>query len=194
LAKTRPRNHQASQEGAASTARELALAAHEGQTRPQTEGPFADHPLLVAELVASTGADECVIAAAHLHDAVEKTGLTADEVSTSCGDDVAALVVTLTEDPSIDGYRERKRDLRRRVIDAGRPATLLYAADRVANLRDWTSIDPSRRDEVGSALGTSFQERIDLWREDLVELNSADPALPLLAEIEIELGRLSKAS
>jgi hypothetical protein len=99
-------------------------------------------------------------------------------------------VVALSDDESIQDYAERKRALRRQVIDSGRDSVLIYAADRVANMRDWRKVAPESRDEVGERLGTTVEQRLELWGEDLGELSAYDPDLPFLAEIEIELRAL----
>jgi hypothetical protein len=67
---------------------------------------------------------------------------------------------------------------------------VIYAADRVANMRDWRKVPPEQREEVGGRLGTSLEQRLDLWAEDLEDLSAYDPELPFLAEIELELRAL----
>ena len=96
----------------------------------------------MAELLAETGSETSVLAAAYLHDVVEKTDVPLAEIRERFGDEVAELVDALSEDTGISAYAERKRALRMRVLASGRPATVIYAADRVANLRDWTGLDP----------------------------------------------------
>jgi len=76
------------------------------------------------------------------------------------------------------------------VIAAGRPATVIYAADRLANLRDWTCLDRDGREAAAGRLGTSLEERLRLWDEDLEELSAADSELPFLGAIEVEIREL----
>ncbi|HEY3191962.1 MAG TPA: hypothetical protein VGJ61_04195, partial [Solirubrobacterales bacterium] len=103
---------------------------------------------------------------------------------------VASLVDCLSEDPEIDGYGARKRALRRRILGSGGDPVIIYAADRVANMRDWHKVAPEDRPEVGERLGTTLDERLQLWREDLEDLQDLDPETPFLSEIESELGAL----
>jgi len=172
------------------SARSLAEQSHRGQFRKQTGNEFIEHPLAVAEIVANSTDDPETISAALLHDVLEKTDVNASQLRQRFGDLVADVVIACTEDPSLSCYADRKRGLRRKAIAAGRPASVIYAADRVANLRDWTTLDQAQRAEVGAKLGTDFEERLMLWREDLRDLSETDPTLPFLAEIEIELGHL----
>lgn len=175
----------------AAAALELAREAHSGQRRKQSGEPFVEHPVTVAALLSEqSDYGETVLAAAFLHDVVEKTGVDPDQIRSRFGDEVATLVAVLSEDHDLPSYEERKRALREQVIEAGRPATIIYAADRVANLRDWTQLPPERRDAVAAALGTNLEERMRLWHEDLEELTAADASLPFLDLIEIELRQL----
>lgn len=171
----------------ASTALRFARRAHLGQHRKQTHEQFVEHPIAVARLLSEAGYDDDVIVAAYLHDVVEKTGIELAEIRERFGPEVAEVIDALSEDAEIHDYAERKRGLRHRVLDAGRTPILIYAADRVANMRDWRRVPPEKREEVGIRLETTLDERLELWREDLEELTRLDPALPFLAEIELEL-------
>jgi GTP diphosphokinase / guanosine-3',5'-bis(diphosphate) 3'-diphosphatase len=174
----------------ATTALRFARRVHLGQHRKQTHEQFVEHPIAVANLLSDAGLNGSIVAAAYLHDVVEKTEVEPAEIRQRFGSAVAGVVNALSEDASLEDYAERKRALRRRVTDSSREAVLIYAADRVANMRDWRKVAPEERDEFGRRLGTTFQVRLDLWTEDLEELSEYDPDLPFLAEIEIELSAL----
>jgi (p)ppGpp synthase/HD superfamily hydrolase len=174
----------------ATTALRFARRVHLGQHRKQTHEQFVEHPIAVANLLSDAGLNGSIVAAAYLHDVVEKTEVEPAEIRQRFGSAVAGVVDALSEDASLEDYAERKRALRRRVTDSSREAVLIYAADRVANMRDWRKMAPEERDQIGRRLGTMFQVRLDLWTEDLEELSEYDPDLPFLAEIEIELSAL----
>ena len=174
----------------ASAALRFARRVHLGQHRKQTDQQFVEHPIDVARLLTEAGFDGIIIVAAYLHDVVEKTQVEADEVRVRFGPEAAQIVEALSEDPTVIGYAERKRALRRQVLDAGRDPVLIYAADRVANLRDWLSVEPGRRPQIAQRLDTSLEERMELWQEDLEELSLYDPELPFLAEVEMDLREL----
>jgi GTP diphosphokinase / guanosine-3',5'-bis(diphosphate) 3'-diphosphatase len=174
----------------ATAALRFARRVHLGQHRKQTHEQFVEHPIAVARLLSEAGYDAPIIAAAYLHDVVEKTDVELDEIRMRFGPEVAELVDSLSEDPEVSGYAERKRALRRRVLDAGQDPIIIYAADRVANMRDWRKVAPEHRNEIGIRLDTTLEERLALWGEDLEELSHLDPETPFLAEIEIELRAL----
>jgi (p)ppGpp synthase/HD superfamily hydrolase len=131
-----------------------------------------------------------VLAAAYLHDVVEKTQVEHPEIRERFGPEVGDVVEALTDDASIDAYGDRKRALRRQVLAAGHGAALIYAADRLANMRDWRTVAAEDRDDCAGRLGTNLTERLELWDEDLEELTAYEPSLPFLGEIEIELRAL----
>ena len=98
--------------------------------------------------------------------------------------------ISLSEDPDIDGYAARKRALRKGILESGGDPVIIYAADRVANMRDWHKIAPEDRPACGERLGTTLDERLELWTEDVEELHDLDPQTPFLGEIESELAAL----
>ena len=75
---------------------ETAADAHRGQVRKSGE-PYITHPVAVATIAARYGMDEATIVAALLHDAVEDTGLTFDDVQEAFGTEVADLVEGVTK-------------------------------------------------------------------------------------------------
>ena len=185
---TRPPNHDDS--GQAVSALRFARRVHLGQYRKQTGEQFVEHPIAVARLLSDSGYDGSLIAAAYLHDVVEHTDVELDEIRERFGPGVAELVDQLSEDPDIDGYAARKRALRKGVLESGGDAVIIYAADRVANLRDWHKLAPEDRPACGERLGTTLDERLELWTEDVEELRDLDPQTPFLGEIESELAAL----
>ncbi|HEY6636398.1 MAG TPA: HD domain-containing protein [Solirubrobacterales bacterium] len=168
----------------------FARRVHLGQHRKQTGEQFVEHPIAVADLLIESGYDGPLISAAYLHDVVEKTDVELDEIRERFGPAVAGLVDALSEDPEIDGYAARKRALRKRILESGGDPVIIYAADRVANMRDWRSVAPKDRPAVGERLGTTLEERMLLWSEDLEGLHDLDPETPFVSEIQSELEAL----
>jgi len=75
---------------------ELALTAHDGQTRKSGE-PYIVHPILVATITAAFSNDETMVQAALLHDVVEDTSFTIEDLESAFGEDVAHMVEGLTK-------------------------------------------------------------------------------------------------
>jgi RelA/SpoT family (p)ppGpp synthetase len=75
---------------------DLALTAHDGQTRKSGE-PYIVHPILVAAITAKVSNDETMVQAALLHDVVEDTSFTIEDLEIAFGNDVAHMVEGLTK-------------------------------------------------------------------------------------------------
>jgi GTP diphosphokinase / guanosine-3',5'-bis(diphosphate) 3'-diphosphatase len=172
----------------------FARRVHLGQYRKQTGEQFVQHPIAVAQLLADAGYGDQLIAAAYLHDVVEKTDVELEEIRERFGPGIADTIDCLTENPEIAGYSERKRALRQGILESGGDPVIIYAADRVANMRDWLKVPPEDRTACGERLGTTLQERFRLWTEDVEELHDLDPQTPFLSEIEADLAELKAAT
>ena len=98
-------------------------------------GKGLPHAEAVADVLRSAGYGDDAQLVALLHDVVEDTARTVDDVRDEFGADVADAVGALTEDPTIRHYTQRKRDLRSRTMGAGSPAVDVAVADKIASLR-----------------------------------------------------------
>ena len=76
-------------------AKVFANIAHDGQVRKYTGEPYISHPVSVAKLVKDVGSSDTVISAAWLHDVVENTKFTAEDILNRFGVEVANLVFFL---------------------------------------------------------------------------------------------------
>jgi len=116
-----------------------ALRAHEGQFRRSGE-PYITHPVAVATIVAELGLDEQTVAAALLHDAVEDTGLTLDDIRAEFGDGVAGVVdgVTKLDRLQFDSKEAQQAATIRKMLVAMADdwrVLLIKLADRLHNMR-----------------------------------------------------------
>lgn len=112
----------------------LMLRAHEGQIRKaEPEIPYVAHLIHVGMIVLESGGDEDTVIAALLHDVLEDTDVTPEELDASFGPRVTAFVREVTEDKTL-----RWADRKTRMIDQLRMATgeacLIAAADKISNL------------------------------------------------------------
>src|SRR5215472_4838635 len=120
-----------------SEAAELAARRHNGQQRKgRGTEPYINHLAEVANLlsVASNGEDAELVAAGWLHDTIEDTETTHDELAQRFGLRVAGLVVECTDDMSLSKSQRR----RRQVVEASHKsdgAKLIKVADKISNVR-----------------------------------------------------------
>ena len=124
----------------------LAFAAdrHRKQRRKGDAGlPYVNHLIEVARLIAEVGGvtDPATLAAAVLHDVVEDTPTTLDEIEREFGREVRDLVAECTDDKSLPST-ERKRLQIENAPGASRKAKTIKIADKIANVVDLTNAAP----------------------------------------------------
>jgi guanosine-3',5'-bis(diphosphate) 3'-pyrophosphohydrolase len=121
----------------------FAAERHRDQRRKGTDAaPYINHPLALANLLATCGVDDpAVLAAALLHDTVEDTETTPEELAEAFGGEVAAIVVEVTDDKTLP-KAERKRMQIGHAAHLSDQAKLVKLADKVCNLHDLSHSPP----------------------------------------------------
>jgi len=117
---------------------------HEGQLRKSGD-PYITHPVAVAEILAELGLDQPTLIAALLHDTVEDTGYSLDELKSDFGAEVASLVDGVTKlDKLTYGPTAEAETLRKMVIAMSKDVRVLVIklADRLHNARTWKFVPP----------------------------------------------------
>jgi (p)ppGpp synthase/HD superfamily hydrolase len=109
------------------------IEAYDGVTVRRGKG--LPHVQAVADILRENGNDERTQLVGLLHDVVEDTPRTVDEVRHEFGEAIATMVGTLTEDATIGRYAQRKRALRGKIAAAGAPVVAVAIADKIAMLR-----------------------------------------------------------
>jgi (p)ppGpp synthase/HD superfamily hydrolase len=164
---------------------------HEGQIRNGSGGrPYIEHPMRVAALLDEHGYGEEVLAAALLHDVVEDSDTTLEELHRMFGDRVSGLVGAMTDDGTIAAYRERKAEHRERLAAAPTEAMAIYGADKLTNSRTLRAAYAEEGDAVREEFKVPIELKLEIWEEDLRLLREGAPELPFLGELEEELSLL----
>ena len=150
-----------------------ATYAHSGAVRKGTAVPYILHPLEAAAIVtqviaeqrgtapdAMTPSDNFIIAAAILHDTVEDTDMTAEDIKTLFGPETAALVAAETENkreslPAAETWKIRKTESIKHLAAASEEAKLVAFGDKLSNLR---AIAADHR-RLGDALWERFNQK-----------------------------------
>jgi (p)ppGpp synthase/HD superfamily hydrolase len=167
---------------------ETARRAHAGQLRRGSDGrPYIDHPVAVAGLLSGHGYPDEVLAAALLHDVVEKSDIEMPGVRERFGDVVAGLVEVLTEDETIPSYEERKEEHRRRVAAADPAALAIFAADKLTNVVMLREAYALIGEGVSDELAVSLDLKIYVWEADLEMLFDGAPEMALTNEFADEM-------
>ncbi len=175
---------------------ELAARAHHNQVRKGTEIPYIVHPLAVASTLIRIQTPEPVVIAALLHDVLEDTPVTFEEIQGQFGPEVADLVAAVSEPDKSASWEERKAHtieyLAKRATDDVLMVALADKLDNVRAIREGLEID-----------GEKFWDRFNRPREKqqwyyqrLASVFSTrvrnEPALTLVSVFEAEVRRVFK--
>lgn len=115
----------------------FATHAHSGMNRKGKTLPYIVHPLEAAAIVATITSDQELLAAAVLHDVVEDTDTTIDQLKEEFGERVAMLVAADTNPPRKEGdtWRSRKEAAANRLLSVSTEAKMVAIGDKLSNLR-----------------------------------------------------------
>ncbi len=139
---------------------EVAKAAHEGQTRKSGDA-YITHPVAVAGILADLGMDVTTVTAGLLHDVIEDTGVTIEQVSEDFGEGVASIVdgVTKLDQLTFDTKEEQQAaSMRKMLIAMAKDVRVLVIklADRLHNVRTLAPLSPAKRERIA-------QETLDIY-------------------------------
>ena len=127
---------------------EFSLLAHKDQLR-NDDRPYIIHPLSVGFILQSAGYSESVIVAGILHDVVEDTEYSEEDIKEKFGEKISRLVAGVTDDKSITDWTERKRAYLDHLRISNDDVRAISAADILDNRR---------------AILRSLEHGIDIWK------------------------------
>jgi myo-inositol-1(or 4)-monophosphatase len=118
----------------------FALRAHAGTERRGKGFPYIVHPLEAVTIVATMTSDQELLAAAALHDTVEDTDVTIDQIRAEFGDRIASLVAADSDTPVLDMNAEdswyvRKQAAIDRIAASSHDAKIVAMGDKLSNMR-----------------------------------------------------------
>ena len=142
----------------------FAVQAHAGTARRGKEFPYIVHPMEAMAIVATMTSDQEILAAAALHDVVEDTETTLDEIRTRFGDRVARLVGTESDriGEGLDWF-SRKEDSLRRLREASRDEKIVALGDKLSNMRA-IARDYTTRGETFWEMFHVKEKSVHAWR------------------------------
>ncbi|NNE08656.1 MAG: bifunctional (p)ppGpp synthetase/guanosine-3',5'-bis(diphosphate) 3'-pyrophosphohydrolase [Gemmatimonadetes bacterium] len=113
----------------------VAAHAHSDHYRKETDIPYISHPFSVAMILAKLDVPDEALIAAMLHDTVEDTDLTIEDVREQFGDAVADIVAACSEPIRELPWEKRKEGTIAKIKEAPLPVRWVVAADKLHNLR-----------------------------------------------------------
>jgi len=162
---------------------EIATKAHEGQFR-KTGEPYIIHPMAVKKILEDWGMDEDTIIAGILHDTVEDTDLTLNDIKNEFGESVAFLVDGVTKlSVARNGMRdldtylpETKDNFLRLMVALGDDIRVLIIklADRLHNLRTLSALPPDKQKKIAKESLEVFAPLADRLNMGLLRVEMAD--------------------
>lgn len=164
---------------------EFAARKHRDQRRKgEGAAPYINHPIAVAAVVAATGGvdDPVTLAAAVLHDTVEDTETTLEELESEFGVEVRDVVDEVSDDKEL-AKAERKRLQVEHTPSASCRAKVLKLGDKICNIRDLVHAPPG---------GWSLERKVEYldWTEQVVAgCRGANSALEGLYDRELTQAR-----
>ncbi|MDQ6933659.1 MAG: RelA/SpoT family protein, partial [Candidatus Eremiobacteraeota bacterium] len=150
---------------------QVADDAHKGQLRASGES-YIGHPLSVAEILADLEMDPATIAAAILHDVVEDTTITSEQVAQEFGDEIASLVegvTKLTRIPYQSKEEAQVENLRKMFMAMAKDirVIIIKLADRLHNMRTLESLPATKQETIAREtldIYTPIAHRLGIWK------------------------------
>jgi predicted adenylyl cyclase CyaB len=153
----------------------FAVKAHKDQVRKGTQIPYIEHPLRVAKILIDLHCPEDIVIAALLHDTVEHTIVSIDDIRIYFGENVASLVERVSEPDKSAPWEDRGKHAIVRLKNAPEDALLIACADKLENLMEMYVTHQSVGDNLWKqfygpkekqewyyrSLGHVFKERMD---------------------------------
>ncbi|MCB1383103.1 MAG: HD domain-containing protein [Notoacmeibacter sp.] len=143
-----------------SRAANFALMAHADGRRKDSGEPYANHLAEVAaHCAAARPEDGELVAAAWLHDVVEETAFTHDDIVALFGAPVASLVADVTDPDGLKGKARRERQVTH-TLNCGPRVKLLKLADKVSNVEELIGLPANRFDLAGNERYLKWARRV----------------------------------
>jgi guanosine-3',5'-bis(diphosphate) 3'-pyrophosphohydrolase len=160
------------------SALEFAANKHCGQYRKSKEKiPYINHPISVARLLAEVGRvrDQNILIAALLHDTIEDTDTTPEEITAAFGPEVCSLVLEVTDDKSLPKATRKQLQIDH-APSLSPGAALIKLADKICNVSDLCRVPPD---------GWTHERLVEylLWADAVVRNLPVDNG-PLLARFQ----------
>ncbi|MCS7461049.1 HD domain-containing protein [Paenibacillus doosanensis] len=169
---------------------EFAARAHQGQVRKGTDIPYISHPYAVGMILLDAGCDDEVVAAGILHDTLEDTDATYEELVRKFGQRVADIVLGCSEPDKTLSWEERKDHTINSLKTASRDVRMVACADKIHNVRSTLrAIEAEGEEAVWRRFKRGKEPQEWYFRQLIESLKEREP-FPLLQTLEQEVARL----
>ena len=141
-------------------AKEFAINAHKGQVRKSDkEKPMVIHPINVADILKEYNFDDNVISAGYLHDVIEDTKYTKEDLLKEFNEDIVSLVLGASEPDKSLSWEERKLHTINSIKKLDLRHKAIICADKISNLEDLRIIFETKGEKDFSAFKRGYEKQ-----------------------------------
>jgi (p)ppGpp synthase/HD superfamily hydrolase len=165
---------------------QVASKSHRKQCRKNTDIPYITHPVTVGMMLMKAGYDEEIIAAGILHDTVEDTDLTLNDIEREFGSRIARIVEGCSEPNKSLPWKERKEHTIEFLKTAPKEIRVVACADKLHNIRSIVKDYEQQGDAVWDRFNAG-KEHQAWYYKNIVESLGQMSSFPLLKELQTEV-------
>ena len=136
----------------------FATKAHDGQRRKTDNVAMIFHPFTVGMLLQRTGMSEDTVIAGILHDVVEDTKYTIEDIENIFGKNVRNIVEEVTENKALE-WKERKKEAIEKVRNASFEGKMVECADKINNLETLYDLIEEKGEKVWKSFNKPYTEQ-----------------------------------
>ena len=170
----------------------VAVRAHQGQTRKESDLPYISHPFMVAFKLSKYDFPDTVVAAALVHDVLEDTDVSTDVLREELGEEVLRIVTSVTNDDSLS-WDEKKMKYVETVRSASEAAKAVATADKVHNLESLIIAYQEKGVDIWKNFNRGKEKKI-WFEEEMLKMLKSTWQHPLVDEYEKLLTELKRIS
>jgi (p)ppGpp synthase/HD superfamily hydrolase len=167
----------------------IASKSHEGQYRKKTDIPYITHPVAVGMMLLKHGYSEEIVAAGILHDTVEDTPLTIEEIKREFGAYIAEIVEGCSEPDKSLSWKDRKEHTTEFLKTASEDVRAVVSADKLHNIRSIIKDYEQVGEEVWSRFNAG-REQQKWYYTSVVNSLGTKSSFELLTELRVEVDKL----
>jgi (p)ppGpp synthase/HD superfamily hydrolase len=170
---------------------EVAGQAHDGQYRKGTKIPYITHPAAVGMILMRAGYSDELVAAGILHDTVEDTEVTLDDLKREFGPQIAKIVAGCSEPDKSLLWEERKEHTIEFLKTASLEIQAVACADKLHNVRSLLSDYQQDGDEIWKRFKRG-KEKQEWYYRNIIDSLGTGSTFHLLEELKAEVNQLFK--
>lgn len=166
-------------------AKTFAINAHKGQVRKvEPDKPLVIHPINVANILKEFDFNKEIIDAGYLHDVVEDTNYTLEDIKNFFGDKIYMLVKNVTDTDKALSWEERKQNKIEKVKTLDLESKALICADKISNIEDLINLSGKSKQYSFDKLKRGFEKQKWYYESIYESLIYNDGELPIFQRLK----------